>query len=69
MSDLRHLWKVGQKVVWITSDFEGVSREQGTVTEVHENHVVCDIPTVSDHMMFEQGFNLDNLYPAYNFEV
>jgi hypothetical protein len=61
MSDLRHLWKVGQQCVAV---MDGKKR-QGTVKEVYEDHVIVDIPTVSDHCWFESGLNLDALYPLY----
>ena len=41
--------------------------QKGTVKEVAEDHLIVDMPTVSDHCYFEEGFNLDCVYPDYNF--
>lgn len=66
MANLTHLWKIGQEVVWRVRDFDGTSKHNGTVKEVYPDHLIVDIPDVSDHCYFEQGFNLGDLYPAYN---
>lgn len=65
MADLTHLFKVGQKVRWRT---EGKLLD-GVVKEVTEDHVIVDVPEVSDHCYFEEGTNLCDLFPEYNFEV
>lgn len=70
MSNLTHLFKVGQKVKYkiiddYTEEFKGWA--SGTVKETYEDHIIVDIPTISNHMWFEDGFNLDTLYPDYNF--
>lgn len=67
MADLTRLWKVGQEVVYIVRDFDGTAKHRGTIKEVHENYLIVDIPAISDHCYFEEGFNLGDLYPAYNF--
>lgn len=64
MADLTHLFKVGQKVRWRT---EGKLLD-GVVKEVNEDHVIVDVPEVSDHCYFEEGTNLCDLFPEYNFE-
>lgn len=63
MSNLMHLFDVGQKV---KCKMDGEFYD-GTIKEVFENHVVVDIPDVSDHCWFESGFNMDCVYPEYNF--
>lgn len=32
-----------------------------------EIKVLIDVPSISDHMWYEQDFNLDEVYPLYNF--
>lgn len=63
MSNLTHLFKPGQKVRWKT---EGKTYG-GTVTKTYEDHIIVDVPQISDHCWFEQNLNLDELYPEYNF--
>lgn len=63
MNDLTHLWKPGQKVKWRTES----GLLEGKVKEVYSDHLIVDIPKVSDHCWFEEGFNLGDLYPDYNF--
>ena len=64
MSDLTHLFKVGQKVSCkIDSIFYN-----GIVKETHTEHIIVDIPEISDHCWFENGFNIGDVYPKYNFK-
>ena len=69
MADLTHLWKIGQKVVWVVDEWDTVTplRYKGTIKEVYPDHVIVDIPDVCDGCFFEQGFNMDTLYPEYDF--
>lgn len=64
MSDLTHLFKVGQEVVCL---FDGL-RYAGTVTETHTAHIIVNVPDVSDHCYFDSNM-LDLVYPAYNFTM
>ena len=41
---------------------------QGTVKETYQNHIIVDIPEISDHMWFEKGVNIGDVYPENNFE-
>ena len=67
MSNLTHLFKVGQKVVWMSEECGQIKKYNGTVKETYPDHIIVDIPAISDHCYFEQGFNLDEIYPDYNF--
>ena len=62
MSNLTHLFKVEQKV---KCNFDGIFYE-GTVKETHEDYIIVDVPRVSDHCKYENGFNMDCVYPEYN---
>lgn len=62
MSNLKHLFKVGQKV---KCNLDGTFFE-GTVKETYEDSILVDIPEVSDHCLFEHGFNIGDVYPEYN---
>lgn len=64
MSDLTHLFNVGQVVYYVDDE---IGRHKGIVAETYTDHIIVDIPSISDHMWFEQDFNLDMLYPEYNF--
>lgn len=63
MSDLTHLFSVGQKV---SCDMDGVSHK-GTVRETYTDHIIVDIPDISDHCWFENDLNMDCVFPEYNF--
>ena len=67
MANLTHLFKVGQKVIYKVNDFDCKASYNGTVKEVHEDHIIVDVPEISDHCYFEEGFNLGCIYPTYNF--
>lgn len=49
MSNLTHLFSVGQKV------------------RCNTDHIIIDIPEVSNHCWFENDFNIGDVYPEYNF--
>ena len=63
MADLSHLYKTGQKV---RCNMEG-NFYNGTVKETFPDHIIVDIPDISDHCWFENGFNIGDVYPEYNF--
>ena len=67
MANLTHLFKIGENIKYVVNDFDEKKIYDGTVKEVAADHVLVDIPEISDHMWFEEGMNLDMLYPAYNF--
>lgn len=64
MSDLTHLFTVGQKV---RCKMDGVFYK-GTVTETYTDHIIIDIPDISNHCWFENGFNIGDVFPEYNFQ-
>lgn len=63
MANLTHLFKVNQEV---KVDFEGTFYP-GTVKETYEDHIIVDVPEISDHMWYEEDLNLDKVFPEYNF--
>lgn len=63
MSDLTHLFKVGQKV---KCNMDG-ELYNGTVKETYTDHIIVDIPEISDNCWFEHGLNICDVYPDYNF--
>ena len=63
MSNLTHLFSVGQKV---RCNMDGVFYK-GTVKETHTDHIIVDIPDISDHCWFENDLNMDCIYPENNF--
>ena len=62
-ANLTHLFKIGQKV---KCNMDGTFYN-GTVKETYTDHIIVDIPEISDHCYFEEGFNMDCVYPDYNF--
>ena len=63
MSDLTHLFSINQKVICNTE----TGFEPGIVKEIYKDHIIVDIPSICDHMWYEEGFNLNKVYPDYNF--
>ena len=53
MSKLQHLFKVGQNV---KCRIDGIMQKG-----------IVDIPEINNHCWFEEGLNLDCVYPIYNF--
>lgn len=41
ISDWRN-WKAGRKTVFQTDEFDGCSRIEGVITEVCEDHLICE---------------------------
>lgn len=67
MANLTHLFKVKQKVRY--HDPDTGKWHNGEIKETHPDHVIADIPDISDHCWFEEDLNLEYLYPEYNFDV
>ena len=63
MANLTHLFQENQTVYCITE----LGLIRSTVKEVYEDHLIIDVPHISDHMWYEEGFNLKDVYPEYNF--
>lgn len=64
MSKLNHIFTVGQEVKYYDGDLN--KWFLGKVASVFSDHIIVNIPEISDHCWFEGGFNLDRLYPVYN---
>lgn len=62
MSDLTHLFTVGQKV---KCNMDGQMFD-GIIETTHVDHIIVNIPGVSDHCWFENGVNMDCVHPDYN---
>lgn len=69
MADLTHLWKVGQRVRIRSNDFEMQEWLTGYVQEVYSDHLIVYCNEIDHNMWFEQGMNMGDLYPEYNFEI
>ena len=63
MADLTHLFKVGQ-IVKCRLDGD---THTGTVRKTYIDHIIVDIPEISDHCWFENNLNMDCVYPENNF--
>ena len=71
MSDLTHLFTIGQPVrCRLDEKFYNSGRltYRGTVKETYPDHIIVDIPEISKHCWFENDFNMDCVYPEYNFQ-
>ncbi len=63
MANLTHLFKENQKVM-VSVDGEMFA---GIVKETFEDHIIVNVPEISDHMWYENGLNMDHVFPEYNF--
>lgn len=68
MANLTHLFKVGQKVRCKNTDFDATTLfDDGVVKEVYEDHIIIHLTELDIDAWYEEGFNMDCVYPAYNF--
>ena len=60
-----HDFQVGQKVKYVTNEspLDPVKEHIGTVKAIYEDHMIVDVPDISDHCWFEPDFNLNQLIP------
>ena len=56
---IKNLFHVGQKVECRLDE----KFYSGTVTEVYDDHIIVDVPEVSDYCWFEENFNIGCVYP------
>lgn len=58
-------FKPGQKILYQVCEppYEHVKTYRGVVKTVYDDYLIADIPKISDHCRFEEGFNLQFLYP------
>lgn len=61
-SNISHLFSVGQKV---RCRMDGKMYD-GVVKDSQEDHIIVDIPGISDHCRFDEDM-LGDVYPDYNF--
>ena len=67
MSNLTHLFKVGQKVTYRNNDFDAVKRNiLCVVKETFPDHIIITDTETDTDLWIEEGFNLDCVYPEYN---
>ncbi len=62
MSNLLNLFKNGETVKCRLDGKIFV----GVVKEIHDNHIIVDVPEISDHCRFENGVNMNCVFPKYN---
>ena len=56
-------YKIGDKITYVTDDFEGHRELQGTIKESYPDHVIVDVPDISDHVYIDNDM-MDMLRPA-----
>lgn len=70
MSDLTHLFKVGQVVLLRDDSFDTLERLIScTVKETASDYIIITDNKTKTDFYIESGFNLDLVYPAYNFSM
>ena len=65
MANLTHLFTPNQKV---KCRMDGKLYD-GIVAETYEDHIIVNIPEISDHCWFENNLNMDNVFPEYNMNM
>jgi len=67
MSNLTHLFKVGQKVTYRNNDFDATCRNiPCVVKETYSDHIIITDTETNTDLWIEEGFNMDCVYPEYN---
>lgn len=56
-------YKVGDRVLYSTSDFDGKFSSESTIKEVYPDHVIVDVPGLSDHVYIDNDM-MDMLSPS-----
>lgn len=70
MSDLSHLFKVGQAVLLRDDSFDALECFMPcTVKETASDYIIITDDKTQTDFYIESGFNLDLVYPAYNFTM
>lgn len=70
MSDLTRLFKVCQAVFFRDDSFDALERfTPCTVKETAPDYIIITDDKTQTDLYIEPGFNLGNVYPAYNFTV
>lgn len=68
MANLTHLFYINQKLKIKNNDFDSVKNfNNGIVKEVYEDHIIVTDTDLGVDGWFEEGFNMDCLFPIYNF--
>lgn len=68
MANLAHLFKVGQKVKIRNNDFDALHKfSDGVVKETHEDHIIVTETKTNTDGWYEEEFNIELIYPDYNF--
>ena len=63
MSNLTHLFKVGQKVTYRNNDFDAVKRNiPCIVKETYPDHIIITDTETDTDLWIEEGFNMDCVY-------
>ena len=66
MSNLTHLFKVGQKVKINTKEYGSVTNvSDGTVVETNENYIIVHDDDLDYDGWYENGFNIGSIQPIY----
>lgn len=68
MANLAHLFHVGQKVRIRNDDFDSLQKwDDGVVKEVYPDHIIVTETKTNTDGWYEEDFNIDLIYPDYNF--
>lgn len=69
MTDLTHLFKIGQKVkIKNEQDFTNkVYFDDGEIIETYPDHIIVKNIKYDVNGWYEEGFNIGEIYPDYNF--
>lgn len=68
MANLTHLFHINQELKIENKDFDTVKKfNNGIVKEVYEDHIIVTNTDLGVDGYYEEGFNIDCLFPIYNF--
>ena len=67
MSNLTHLFKVGQKVTYRNNDFDAIKRNiPCVVKETYQDHIIITDTETDTDLWIDECFNMECVYPEYN---
>ena len=68
MSNLTHLFTVGQKVKIKNEDFDATEKfNNGIVKATYPNHIIVTNTDLDFDGWYEENFNIGCIFPVYNF--
>lgn len=66
MTNLTHLFHIGQQVKCRFEAYAKIEWHNGVVTETYPDHIIVYLEDLDIRCWYEEGFNIGDVYPIYN---